>query len=69
MDASQPTTKLRSAVGGLHGAGEKHGARQHLLVATDHTAEPSDDTVTLVADTAECLAPHATILPKEGWEG
>ena len=69
MDASPPPTELLSALEGLFGAGEKHVPRHHLLVATDHTAELSDDTVALVADTAQCLAPHAIILPREGWEG
>ena len=54
---------------GLYGAGDKHGPRHHLLVTTYHAAELCDNTVALVADVAQCLAPHAMILPREGWEG
>ena len=38
-------------------------------MATDHTSELSDDTVALVADAAQCLAPHAMILRMERSEG
>ena len=68
-DASAPPTELRSAPEGLYGAGDKHGPRHHLLVATDHTAQLWDNTVGLVADMAHCLDLHAMILPREGWEG
>ena len=32
-------------------------------------AELCDNTVALVADAAQCLAPHAMFLLREGWEG
>ena len=32
-------------------------------------AELSDDAVALVADVAQCLVPHAMMLPRAGWEG
>ena len=31
--------------------------------------ELSDDVVALAADVLQCLAPHAMMLPREGWEG
>ena len=31
--------------------------------------ELSDDVVALAADVVQCLAPHAMLLPREGWEG
>ena len=43
--------------------------RHHFLVAADHGVELSDDVVALAADVVQCLAPHAMMLPKEGWEG
>ena len=47
----------------------KPGPRHHFLVAADPTVELSDDVVALAADVAQCLAPHAVMLPREGWEG
>ena len=38
-------------------------------MATDHQAELCDQTVALVADAAQRLAPHAMVLPRKGWEG
>ena len=43
--------------------------RHHFLVAADHGVELSDDVVALAADVVQCLAPHAVMLPREGWEG
>ena len=43
--------------------------RHHFLVAADHGVELSDDVVALAADVVQCLAPHAMMLPREGWEG
>ena len=60
---------MRSAPDGLYAAGSKAGPRHHFLVAADPTAELSDDAIALVADVAQCLAPHAMMLPREGWEG
>ena len=68
-DASLPPAEMRGALEGLYGTDDELGPRHHFMVATDHTAEVSDDTVALVADAAQCLAPHAMILPREGWEG
>ena len=56
---------------------ELRGALEHLyskprhqfLVAADHRVELSDDVVALAADVVQCLAPHAMMLPREGWEG
>ena len=53
----------------LYRACGETGPRHHFLVATDHEAELWDNRVALVADLAQCLAPHATILLREGWEG
>ena len=38
-------------------------------MAADHGVELSDDVVALAADVVQCLAPHAMMLPREGWEG
>ena len=43
--------------------------RHHFLVAADHGVELSDNLVALAADVVRCLAPHAVMLPREGWEG
>ena len=68
-DASPPPAEMRSALEGLYAAGSKPGPRHHFLVAADPMAELSDDAVALVAAVAQCLAPHAMMLPREGWEG
>ena len=68
-DASPPPAEMRSALEGLYAAGGNPGPRHHFMVAADPTAELSDDAVALVADVAQCLAPHARMLPREGWEG
>ena len=60
---------MRSALEGLYRAGCEYGPRHHCLVSTDHEAELCDRAVALVADAAQCLAHHAMILPREGWEG
>ena len=57
---------MRSALEGLYTAGSKSGPRHHFLVTADQTAELSDDAVALVADVAQCLAPHAMMLPRVG---
>ena len=54
---------------GLYATGSKPGPPRHFLVAADATTELSDDAVALIADVAQCLAPHAMMLPREGWEG
>ena len=64
-----PPAEMRNALEGLYWAGGEHGPRHHFLVATGHAAELCDRTVVLVADAAQCLAPHAIILPREGWGG
>ena len=38
-------------------------------MAADHGVELSDDVVALAADVVQCLAPHAMLLRREGWEG
>ena len=38
-------------------------------MAADHGVQLSHDVVALAADVVQCLAPHATVLPREGWEG
>ena len=43
--------------------------RHHLLAAADHGVELSDHVVALAADVVQYLAPHAMLLPREGWEG
>ena len=43
--------------------------RHQFLVAADHGVELSDDVVALAADVVQCLAIHAMMLPREGWEG
>ena len=68
-DASPPPAAMRNAPEGLYATGDKPRPRHHFLVAADHTAELGDDMVALVADLAQCPAPHATMLPGEGWEG
>ena len=60
---------MRGALEGLYAAGSKPGPRHHFPVAADHGVELSDDVVALAADVAQCLAPHAVMLPREGWEG
>ena len=60
---------MRSALEGLYRACGKSGPWHHFPVATNHEAELCDNTVALVADAAQCLAPHTMILPREGWEG
>ena len=39
------------------------------MQSADPTVELSDDAVPLVADATQCLAPHAMMLLREGWEG
>ena len=68
-DASPPPAEMRSALQGVYWACDEFGPRHHVLVATDHEAELCKNAVALVADAAQCLTPHATILPWEGWEG
>ena len=68
-DASPPPAKVRGALEGLYAGGSKPRPRHHFLVAADPTVELSDDVVVLAADVAQCLAPHAVMLPREGWEG
>ena len=65
-DASPPPAELRSALEGLYATRDKPGPRHQVLLAADPTAELVDDTVALVADVAQCLAPHAMMLPTEG---
>ena len=63
-DASPPPAELRDALERLYSK-----PRHHFLVAADHGVELSDDVVALAADVVQCLAPHAVMLPREGWEG
>ena len=63
-DASPPPAELRGALEHLYSK-----PRHHFLVAADHGVELSDDVVALAADVVQCLAPHAMMLPREGWEG
>ena len=65
-DASPPPVEMRGAVEGLYAAGSKPRPSHHFLVAADPTVELSDDVVALAADVAQCLAPHAVMLPREG---
>ena len=60
---------MRGALEGLDAAGSKPGPRHHFVVAADPTVELSDAVVALAADVAQCLAPHAVMLPRERWEG
>ena len=63
-DASPPPAELRGALEHLYSK-----PRHQFLVAADHGVELSDDVVALAADVVQCLAPHAMMLPREGWEG
>ena len=63
-NASPPADELRGALEHLYSK-----PRHHFLVAADHGVELSDDVVALAADVVQCLAPHAMMLPGEGWEG
>ena len=63
-DASPPPDELRGALEHVYSK-----PRHHFLVAADHGVELSDDVVALAADVVQCLAPHAMMLPREGWEG
>ena len=63
-DASPPPAELRGA---LEHRYSKPG--HEFLVAADHGVELSDDVVALAAEVVQCLAPHAMMLPREGWEG
>ena len=63
-NASPPPAELRGALEHLYSK-----PRQHFLVAAEHGVELSDDVVALAADVVQCLAPHAMMLPREGWEG
>ena len=62
-NASPPPAELRGALEHLYSK-----PRHHFLVAADHGVELSDDVVALAADVVQCLAPHAMMLPREGWE-
>ena len=68
-DASPPPAEMRGALQGLYATGDKPGTRHHFLVAADPTPELSNDAGALVADVAQCLAPHAMMLPREGLGG
>ena len=63
-DASPPPAELRGALEHLYSK-----PRHQFLVAADHGVELSDDVVALAADVVQCLAPHALMLPRVGWEG
>ena len=63
-DASPPPAEMRGALERLYSK-----PRQHFPVAADHGVELSDDVIALAADVVQCLAPHALMLPREGWEG
>ena len=63
-DASPPPAELWGALEHLYSK-----PRHHFLVAADHGVDLSDDVVALAADVVQCLAPHAMMLPREGWEG
>ena len=65
-DTSLPTAEMRGALEGLYATGDKPGPPHPFLAGADATAELSDDAVALVADVAQCLAPHAMMLPREG---
>ena len=62
--ASPPPAELRGALEQLYSK-----PRHQFLLAADHGVELSDDVVALAADVVQCLAPHAMMLPREGWEG
>ena len=68
-DVAPSRAQMGSALEGLYRASGEHKLRHHFLVATDHAAERCDRTLALGADAAQCLAPQAMILPREGWEG
>ena len=68
-DACPTPAERRSALEGLYATGDKPGPQHHFPVVADHTEELGDDTVPLVADVAQCLAPNAMMLPRDGWEG
>ena len=63
-DASPPQAELLHALEQLYSK-----PRHQFLVAADNGVELSDDVVALAADVVQCLAPHAMMLPREGWEG
>ena len=63
-NASPPPAELRGALEHLYSK-----PRHHFLVAADHGVELSNDVVALATDVVQCLAPHAMMLPREGWEG
>ena len=63
-DASPPPAEMRGALEALYSR-----PRRLFVVAADHAMELSDNVVALEADVAQCLAPHAVMLPREGWEG
>ena len=63
-NASPPPGELRGALDNLYSK-----PRHHFLVAADHGVDLSDDVVALAAGVVQCLAPHAMMLPREGWEG
>ena len=63
-DASPPPAELRGALEHLYSK-----PRHQFMVAADHGVELSDDVVALAADVVQCLALHAMMLPREGWEG
>ena len=63
-DTSPPPAELRGALEHLYSK-----PRHQFLVAADLWVELRDDVVALAADVVQCLAPHAMMLPREGWEG
>ena len=63
-NASTPPAELLGALEHLYSK-----PRHHFLVAADHGVELSDDVVALAAELVQCLAPHAMMLPREGWVG
>ena len=58
---------MSSSLEGLYRANAR--PHHHFLVATEHQADLCDRTEALLADAAQCLAPPAMILPREGCEG
>ena len=63
------TATSRDALEGLYRACGEHGPRHQFLVAADHEAGLCHRTLALVADTTQCVAPHAMNPPREGCEG
>ena len=68
QDASPPPAEMRGALEGLYATGDKPGPR-HTSWWPRTTRRARRQHGRAGCNVAQCLVPHAMMLPREGWEG